>query len=154
MINRIKNPAVYRQDFFNRFMLLAAGTAGLGQRVSDLNALDIGLCDLLLAAHVAAEDLRNLDRAVRILVLLDNGGDDAAGCKAGTVERVAVFDLAAVLAAETDVAAAGLIVARVADGGDLLVAAHGGDVDLYIVGTRHRGAAITRSKLYCAEFQS
>ena len=56
--------------------------------------------------------------------------------------------------AEADVTAAGLIVTGIGNGGNLLVAVHGGDVDLDIVGAGHGGGAVAGGQLHGAEMQA
>ena len=64
------------------------------------------------------------------------------------------FRLARGLAAEADVAAARLIVARVRNGGDLLIAVHGRDLNFNVIRPRHGGRAIARGKLNGAEVEA
>ena len=64
------------------------------------------------------------------------------------------FRLARGLAAEADVAAARLIVARVRNGGDLLIAVHGRDLNFNVIRPRHGGRAIARGELDCAEVEA
>ena len=62
--------------------------------------------------------------------------------------------LAGGLAAEAGVAAAGLVVSGVGDGGDFLIALHGGDLDLDVVGPGHGSGAVARSQLHGAEVEA
>lgn len=87
------------------------------------------------------------------MILLHNCRQNSAGGKTGAVKRVAKFNFA-VLTAEADVATACLIITGVADGADLLVAAHGGNVNLYVVGSCHGSGAVPGGKLNRAEAQA
>ena len=103
--------------------------------------------DLLHAVQIGAQLFGDDDAAVRLLELLDDGGHQAAGGKTGAVERVHELQFLRLVAAEADVAAAGLIVARVGDGGALLVLVHAGDPQLDVVGGGHGGGAVARGQL-------
>ena len=67
---------------------------------------------------------------------------------------MAVFYLAAVLATEPYHSAARLIISRVGDRADLLVAVHRWDLDLYIVGPCHRRRAVSGGKLDRSEVET
>ena len=60
------------------------------------------LADDLHAAHPGTQHLGDDHGAVVLLELLDDGGDQAGGGKAGAVEGVEVLDLLGVGAAEAD----------------------------------------------------
>src|SRR3990172_11412119 len=64
--------------------------------------------DGLDAAHVGAEDVRDGDGAVRLLVVLQNGDKRAGQGEAGAVERMRVLRAGPLFAAEADVGATGL----------------------------------------------
>ena len=77
------------------------------------------------AAQVLTQDFRNHDGAVSTLVLLYDGGENAGRGQTGAVQGVNEVDLA-VGTAVTDVAAAGLEITGIGDGGNFLIAVHGG----------------------------
>ena len=77
--------------------------------------------NLLHAVHPGAKHFRNDHAAVRLLELLDDGRHQAAGGQARAIERVHKLQLLGFVAAEADVAAPGLIVARIGNGGALLI---------------------------------
>ena len=72
---------------------------------------------------------------------------------AGTVEGVDKIDLA-IGTAVTDVAAASLVVTGVGNGGNFLVAVHGGDQDLNVVGAGHGGGAVAGGQLHGTEMEA
>src|SRR5712692_9200359 len=71
------------------------------------------------AAHVWPKHLWHGHRAVRLLVVLQHGNEDARKGETGAVERVRVLQATALLAPEADIGAAGLEVGTVRAGGDL-----------------------------------
>ena len=64
-------------------------------------------------SDVLAEHFGNGYAAVRILILLNESGENTACCKSGAVESVTILDSAAVITLEAYRAAACLIVTRV-----------------------------------------
>src|SRR5437867_4163990 len=64
--------------------------------------------DAFHAAHVRAEDVRDDDGAVCLLVVLHHSDHRAWQGEAAAVQRVRVFQLATLLGAVADVGAAGL----------------------------------------------
>ena len=85
-------------------------------------------CSILLFDNVYteifAENVGNVNATVSVLVLLNHGGENTAGGKSASVESVNVLD-SAVLSSDTHHAAARLIVTRVGNRADFLVAVHG-----------------------------
>ena len=78
--------------------------------------------DLLETTHVRTQDLGDRDGAVGVLVVLQNSGHGTTSRQAGTVKGVQVTRTLEVLGvAVLDVGAAGLEVAAVGAGADLLV---------------------------------
>src|SRR5689334_14370212 len=102
--------------------------------------MTLSLPDLGLPAHVRAQRLRDLDRAVGPLVVLEDRHDGASDGKARSVQRVHELGLLAFAAAEADRSAARLEVAVVRARGDLLVRVLARQPDLEVVGLGRREA--------------
>src|SRR5216683_5876511 len=72
--------------------------------------------DSLAAAQVRADDLRDHQRAVGLLIVLEDRDHEARESETGGVEDVRMLDLSAGLALEPDRRTLGLQLAAVADG--------------------------------------
>ena len=64
------------------------------------------------------------------------------------------FRLAGGFPAEADIAPAGLIIPGIGNGGNLLVAVHGGNQDFDVVGSCHGSGAVARRQLHGTEVQA
>ena len=102
---------------------------------------------------VLFKHIRDVDRAVGVLVLLDKRGKNSRCRKSGAVEGVHKLD-PAVGASDTHLTAARLIIACVGDGADLLVAVHRRDLYLNVVGSCHGSRAVLRRQLDGAEVEA
>src|SRR4051812_13178478 len=97
--------------------------------------------DALDAAQIRPQRRGNHHRAVRLLVVLEDGDQRAPDGEAGAVERVRESGLAA-LGAVADVGATRLEVLAVAARGDLAIRLLARQPDLEVVGLRRREADV------------
>ena len=86
------------------------------------------------AAHIGTQDGGDDDGAVGLLVVFEDGHHGTAGGKAGAVQGMHEFRLAAALGTEADIGAAGLEVHTVGAGRDLAVHALTGQPHFHVVG--------------------
>jgi hypothetical protein len=77
--------------------------------------------DFLQTAHVRTQYFRNENRAIRLLIILQQCGHSTPDCQTGTVEGMHKFRLCLGVAAEADIRTTGLEVFEVGAGRDLPV---------------------------------
>src|SRR5690242_17984317 len=90
--------------------------------------------DALQAAKVRAQGFRDDDRAVRLLVVLEDSEPGAPHRESAAVQRMEQLSLAGLAAAETQVGAARLECLEVGAGRNLFVVAVRGQPHLEVVG--------------------